>query len=132
MWVVVFVYIFLTTNFSGNNDRLTVYRLVQQRKTATATATVTRLDRQNHNGCDYAYSVGSHRYEGSEEGCAQNHHVGDTLPVFYLLAKPSASTPTPPRELLRTGVLFSAIAPSILALFAGFGTARRNRRRATP
>lgn len=84
------------------------------------TATVSELEPNNHNGCKYRFSIGGHSYTGSQERCADSLRVGDSVPVTYLPSNPSVSTTGTAGSRLRRALLITFLAPTALAVFAGF------------
>ena len=93
------------------------------------TATVLRLEPNNHNGCAYAYVVQGGRYTGSDEGCGGGRKVGDPLTITYVPADPASSTSSSPADALRVAVVLNLLLSTVAAVLAGLGLTRRAGRR---
>jgi hypothetical protein len=92
-------------------------------------ARVTRFDLPNHATCYFEYTIGSRRYEGSDQGC--HSRVGDVVAITYVPTQPTFVTIASPKEQLFSQ-MFGAIALSTFAgISAAFQARRRLRRRAT-
>jgi hypothetical protein len=99
------------------------YQLAHSGKTTVAT--VTNLEPENHDGCQYAYTVASHTYTRSEETCGTGHQLGDRFAIIYLPGTPSVATMSSPDTALRGQILFNLLVPT---LAAGVVVAGRKRR----
>lgn len=107
---VVAVVVFLNVTGPG---WLTLNRLVHEG--LQTTATVVRLEPNNHNGCTYAYVIQGRRYTGSDEGCGGGRKVGDPLTVTYVPADPASSTSSSPGDALRVSVVLSLLLSTVIA-----------------
>ena len=100
------------------------YRLA--RRGQHAQATITRRQPEIHQTCYFEFSVGSQRYEGSDQGCYGR--VGDTVRITYSPTDPSFATIASPKGEL-TGQVIGALGMSCLAgLSVGFQLRRSQRR----
>ena len=125
-WFVVFAFFAVTYNVFGLGW-IDAYQLAHSGKTTVAT--VTKLEPQNHDGCQYAYKVADHTYTRSEETCGTGHQLGDRFAILYLPATPSVATMSSPDTELRNQILLNLFVPT---LFAGVIGAERRRRKGKP
>jgi hypothetical protein len=117
------MFIALTTGNLFGSASLRAYRLATQGKKIAGT--VTALNLSNHGGCHYAYMVDGVQYARSESLCGSGNRVGTGLTVTYLPSNPKIATSGDPRTEWRHELLFTLIAPSVLAGF--FYVTRRGR-----
>jgi hypothetical protein len=111
-WFVAFALFAVTYNVFGLGW-IDAYQLAHSGKTAVAT--VTKLEPQNHDGCQYAYTVADHTYARSEETCGTGHQLGDRFAIVYLPATPSVATMSSPGTALRGQILFNLLVPTLAA-----------------
>lgn len=126
-WFVVFALFAVTYNVFGLGW-IDAYQLAHSGKTTDAT--VTKLEPQNHDGCQYAYTVADHTvadhtYARSEETCGTGHQLGDRFAIIYLPATPSVATMSSPGTALRGQILFNLLVPTLAAGVVGAGRRRR-------
>lgn len=121
-WFVAFALFAVTYNVFGLGW-IDAYQLAHSGKTTVAT--VTKLEPQNHDGCQYAYTVADHTYARSEETCGTGHQLGDRFAIIYLPATPSVATMSSPSDALRGQILFNLLVPTLAAGVVGAGRRRR-------
>jgi hypothetical protein len=121
-WFVMFAFMAATYNFFGLGW-IDAYELAHSGKTTVAT--VTKLEPQNHDGCQYSYTVADNTYARSEETCGTGHQLGDRFAILYLPATPSVATKSSPGPALRGQILFNLLVPTLAAGVIGAGRRRR-------
>ena len=123
-WFVAFALFAVTYNVFGLGW-IDAYQLAHSGKITVAT--VTKLEPQNHDGCQYAFTVADHTYTRSEEGCGTGHQLGDRFAIIYLPTTPSVATMSSPGAALRGQILFNLLVPTLAAGVVGAGRRRRTR-----
>lgn len=117
-WLLALVVVGLLFNVTGPGW-LTLNALAHEGQQTSAT--VVRLEPNNHNGCAYAYVVQGHPYTGSDSLCGGGRQVGDPLPITYVAADPASSTSSSPApaDALRTSLIFWLLFSTVLAVGVG-------------
>jgi len=125
-WVLAFTILALYFNLT-QHGWIAWYRLHSDGRTTAAT--ITQLNPTNHNGCRYAYSVASRSYTHSEEGCADDHLLGDVISVTYSPSDPAFATVDDPLDRLRTALIVNLLVPTAAAIgIAGIVLQSRRKR----
>lgn len=84
IWVVVFLFIAITTGNLFGSAFMREYRLATKGKQTTGTLSALQLS--NHAGCRYTYAVGGVHHSHTDVGCGDGRSVGANLTVTHLHA----------------------------------------------
>jgi hypothetical protein len=114
MWLIFDAFIMLTTSFGLIKE----YRLMMQG--APVQAVVTKLERQNHGGCRFAYRVAGRGYETFGTRCPDPLQIGDTVHATFVRSDPQIATLGKPGHEFWGSAGFAIVAPTILAGLVGF------------
>jgi len=125
-WLAVFLGISLFFIARGVDQQ--TYQLAAHGKRVTAT--ITHIDRSDHNSCSYTFTVGERAYSRTAYGCADSRNPGDLIAITYLPSDPNSNV-TGSASLRDLTPLFElpALLATVAAIGVGGNVARSRRRR---
>jgi hypothetical protein len=116
-WAVCFAGVSVVFSLVGPNP----YDLIRiETSGATTTGVVTGFDANNHQECEYAYTVAGRRYAASGNGgrTSADKLLGAPVAVTYLPSRPSVSEDGSPTADLRNFAFFSLGLATLAGLFS--------------